>query len=72
MFVLLVNIINKFHYLKIGLAVLLTFIGLKMLAVNYVDVIGLTTSNSLIIIIAILAVSVAASLIFPERKRGAE
>lgn len=71
MFFLLVNIINKFHYLKIGLAVLLTFIGLKMLAVNYVDIIGLTTANSLIIILAILVVSIAASLIFPK-KRGAE
>jgi len=27
MFFLLVNIIDKFHYLKVGLAVLLTFIG---------------------------------------------
>ena len=34
MFFLLVNIIEKFHYLKIGLSVLLAFIGLKMLAAN--------------------------------------
>ncbi len=68
MFFLLVNIINKFHYLKIGLAVLLAFIGLKMLAANYVDRIGLTTMNSLLIILGILVVSVAASLVFPKRK----
>ena len=68
MFFLLVNIIDKFHYLKTGLAVLLTFIGLKMLAANYVDAIGLTTTNSLLIILGILVISVAASLIFPKKE----
>jgi len=68
MFFLLVNIIDKFHYLKIGLAALLTFIGLKMLAANYVDRIGLTTVNSLFIILGILGISVGASLLFPKKK----
>jgi tellurite resistance protein TerC len=66
MFFLLVNIIDKFHYLKIGLAALLAFIGLKMLGANYADRIGLTTGNSLLIILAILVVSIGASLIFPK------
>src|SRR6202000_2259174 len=56
MFFLLVNIIENFHYLKIGLSILLAFIGLKMLGANYVDQIGLTTGNSLLIILGILAV----------------
>jgi len=68
MFFLLVNIIDKFHYLKIGLSVLLSFIGLKMLAADYVDRIGLTTGNSLLIILAILVISVVASLAFPKKK----
>jgi tellurite resistance protein TerC len=68
MFFLLVNIIEKFHYLKVGLAVLLAFIGLKMLGANYVDKIGLTTGNSLLIILAILVISVVASLVFPKKK----
>ncbi|SHN20805.1 TerC/Alx family metal homeostasis membrane protein [Mucilaginibacter sp. OK098] len=68
MFFLLVNIIDKFHYLKVGLAVLLAFIGLKMLAANYVDRIGLTTGRSLLIILAILVISVVASLVFPKKK----
>jgi tellurite resistance protein TerC len=67
MFFLLVNIINKFHYLKIGLAVLLAFIGLKMLAAEYVDQIGLTTINSLFVILGILVVSIVASLVFPKK-----
>ena len=70
MFFLLVNIIDKFHYLKIGLAALLSFIGLKMLAANYVDRIGLTTGNSLIIILTILIISIGASLAFPQKKEA--
>lgn len=68
MFFLLVNIIEKFHYLKVGLAILLAFIGGKMLAANYVDQIGLTTGNSLIIIMLILIISVVASLLFPKKE----
>lgn len=68
MFFLLVNIIEKFHYLKVGLAILLAFIGLKMLAANYVDQIGLTTGNSLLIILGILTVSIVASLVFPKKE----
>ncbi|MDB4927335.1 TerC family protein [Mucilaginibacter sp.] len=68
MFFLLVNIIDKFHYLKVGLAVLLAFIGLKMLAANYVDEIGLTTGRSLLIIMGILTVSIVASLVFPKKE----
>ncbi|HVW96062.1 MAG TPA: TerC family protein [Mucilaginibacter sp.] len=68
MFFLLVNIIDKFHYLKIGLAFLLAFIGLKMLGAEYAEEIGLTTSVSLLIILGILAVSVVASLLFPKKE----
>src|SRR5882757_3337442 len=68
MFFLLVNIIDKFHYLKTGLAVLLAFIGLKMLAGEYAEEIGLTTLNSLLVILAILVISVVTSLAFPKKK----
>jgi len=67
MFFLLVNIIHKFHYLKTGLAFLLTFIGLKMLAHDYLKEWGFTTEHSLIIIISILALSIVASLLFPKK-----
>ena len=71
MFFLLVNIIEKFHYLKVGLAFLLAFIGAKMLAAEYADRIGLTTGNSLLIILLILMISIAASLIFPKKETAA-
>jgi len=67
MFFLLVNIIHKFHYLKTGLAFLLTFIGVKMLAHSYLEKWGFTTEHSLIVILSILVISVVASLIFPKK-----
>jgi len=68
MFFLLVNIIHKFHYLKVGLAFLLIFIGAKMLLHGQLEAIGFKTIHSLIIIISILAISVIASLIFPKKE----
>ncbi|GAA4320938.1 TerC family protein [Mucilaginibacter gynuensis] len=68
MFFLLVNIIEKFHYLKVGLSALLVFIGLKMLGGHYAEQWGFTTMHSLIVIVGILTVSVAASLAFPKAK----
>ncbi|RZL28466.1 MAG: TerC/Alx family metal homeostasis membrane protein, partial [Pedobacter sp.] len=67
MFFLLVNIIHKFHYLKTGLAFLLTFIGVKMLAHSYLEAWGFTTEHSLLVIVFILAASIVASLIFPKK-----
>ena len=65
LFFLLMNIIEKFRYLKIGLAVLLVFIGLKMLIHDYFEI---TTTRSLIIILSILAVSILASVMIPVRE----
>lgn len=67
MFFLLVNIIDKFHYLKIGLAFLLFFIGVKMLIHGWLEQIGFTTMHSLLIILATLVISVVASLMFPQK-----
>ncbi|KGE15352.1 TerC family protein [Sphingobacterium deserti] len=68
MFFLLVNIIHKFHYLKVGLAFLLIFIGAKMLLHSWLESFGFETIHSLIIIVSILVISVVASLIFPKKE----
>lgn len=68
MFFLLVNIIHKFHYLKVGLAFLLIFIGAKMLLHSWLKEFGFTTAHSLIIIVSILVISVVASLMFPRKE----
>lgn len=68
MFFLLAGIVSKFRFLKIGLAALLTFIGLKMIFHHYLDDLGFTTSHSLIVIVSILFLSIVMSLIFPENE----
>ena len=69
MFFFLANIMHLFHYLKVGLAVLLIFIGTKMLAHSFLKQIGFQTQYSLYIILGILLISVLASLVFPAKKK---
>ncbi len=66
LFFVLNSVVDKFAYLKVGLAVLLVFIGAKMLlhGIFHVDI---STTASLLAIVGILAASVAASLIFPPK-----
>jgi tellurite resistance protein TerC len=60
LFFLVMDIMNRFHYLKLGLAALLTFVGVKMLLH---DVFKISTNYSLMAIVAILAVSMIASTV---------
>ncbi len=68
LFFMVVNIIDLFRFLKTGLAFLLVFIGIKMLAHHWLKEVGFTTAHSLYIIVGILSVSIIASLLFPEKK----
>lgn len=68
MFFFLSSIMDQFRFLKVGLAVLLTFIGAKMLAEHWLAEIGFKPVYSLYIIIAILGISVLASWLIPEKK----
>jgi tellurite resistance protein TerC len=70
MFFFLSNIMHLFHYLKTGLAFLLTFIGIKMIIPHeYLKLIGYKTHYSLYIILAILIISVLASVVFPAKHK---
>jgi tellurite resistance protein TerC len=60
LYFLLAGVINKFVYLKIGLAIVLIFVGAKMLIMDFYK---LPIAASLGIIAGILIVSVVASLI---------
>ena len=68
MFFFLSNVMHLFHYLKTGLAFLLTFIGIKMIAHEWFKIIGFKNEYSLYIILAILTISVLASILFPQTK----
>ena len=69
MFFFLANIIDMFAYLKYGLGILLTFIGVKMLAHNWLHDIGFTNTHSLLTILGILVISIVASLIWPPKTK---
>lgn len=69
MFFLLAGVLDKFRFLKVGLSALLTFIGLKMLLHHYLEQWGFGTSQSLLVIVSILSISIFASLMFPEKKK---
>jgi tellurite resistance protein TerC len=62
LYFLLAAVVDRFHLLKYGLAVILTFVGFKMLSEHYLEIgIGL----SLAVILGVLALSIIASLIWP-------
>jgi tellurite resistance protein TerC len=63
LYFLLADVIDRFHYLKVGLSVVLVFVGLKMLAV---DLYKVPIGVSLGIIVFVLGVSMAASWWWPR------
>jgi TerC family integral membrane protein len=64
MYFLLAGVVEKFQYLRMGLAIVLTFIGTKMLVVAFG--IHIPIWASLIFVGSVLLSSVAASLIWPK------
>jgi tellurite resistance protein TerC len=62
LYFVLAGVIDKFYYLKMGLAVILTFVGVKM---TLVDIYKIPTPASLGVIATVLAVAVIASLSVP-------
>lgn len=66
MFFMLEIIMDKFAYLRIGLSVLLTFIGVKMFLPYFGIEVGIVPS--LVVILSILTLSVLLSVLFPPKK----
>lgn len=65
LYFLLAGMIERFHYLEKGLAVVLMMVGVKMLVS---PVFHIPTVYSLLAIFLVLAVSVVASLVFPKEQ----
>jgi tellurite resistance protein TerC len=65
LYFLLAGVIHKFQFLKLGLAVVLTFVGVKMLLGSIYEI---PIFVSLLVIAVILALSIVASLAFPRDK----
>jgi tellurite resistance protein TerC len=68
LFFVVAHVITMMRFLKHGLSVLLTFIGIKMLLHIQLEEWGFTTVHSLIVIIGILSISILASLIWPVKR----
>jgi tellurite resistance protein TerC len=62
LYFLLASVIERFHLLKYGLAIILTFVGVKMLIEHWVHIPILL---SLAVILGVLAIAIVASLIWP-------
>jgi tellurite resistance protein TerC len=67
MYFLLAAVIERFYLLKYGLAIILSFIGVKMLGEKWFHIDILI---SLSVVIGTLAAAIAASLVWPEREKG--
>jgi tellurite resistance protein TerC len=69
MYFLLADLMHRFIYLKIGLALVLVWVGIKM---GLHDIWKVPTSLSLTVIIAILTVSIVASFVASKNNPAAK
>jgi tellurite resistance protein TerC len=67
LFFLVNDVMNRFRFLKLGLAFLLAYVGVKMI-LQEANLVHVPTKMSLGIIIGILSVFVILSMVFPEKK----
>lgn len=64
LYFLLAGVVDKFHYLKLGLSAVLVFVGVKMVLT---DIYKIPIGLSLIVIASILSISIVASLVRARR-----
>ncbi|MDR3049325.1 MAG: TerC/Alx family metal homeostasis membrane protein [Elusimicrobiota bacterium] len=66
LYFMLAGLADKFRHLKIGVAVILFFVGVKMLISHYVHI---SSILSLLIILTIIIISIAASLAYNDKNK---
>jgi tellurite resistance protein TerC len=69
LYFLLANLVDRFIYLKTGLAIILGFVGIKMIVADYFPV---PTPISLAVIVFILAATITISMIVTHNRTAAE
>jgi tellurite resistance protein TerC len=67
LYFVLKTMMDAFRFLKVGLGLVLVFVGAKMCAEKWVHV---PAEISLLVVVALLGASVAASLLWPEKPGG--
>ena len=60
----LAGMIEIFHFLNYGLAIILAFIGAKMIASEFINI---PIVVALGVVLGVLAISILASLVFPKK-----
>ncbi|MBN1204423.1 MAG: TerC family protein [Myxococcaceae bacterium] len=70
LFFVVASLMDKFHFLKVGLSGILGFVGVKML-ITYFNI-HVPIAISLLVIAGILAASIVASLIWPKAPEALE
>lgn len=68
LFFMLDSVMNKFWLLKVGLGILLIFVGAKMLLNTLLDI-EIDTVASMLTIVGIIFVSIFVSLLFPRKEK---
>ena len=63
LYFLLASVIGTFRFLQIGLSIVLVFVGVKMLIVDWYKI---PIGSSLVVVVGVLVFSVIASLLLPE------
>ena len=66
LFFLLVRVVEKFYLLKVGVSLLLVFVGMKLIAHEWLHHIGYKPVLSLYVILSILTLSIVLSILFPK------
>ena len=65
LYFLLAGVVEKFHYLKIGLAVVLMFVGVKMLSEGYIhERFGVGKETVILVSLGFVFVVLASSVVF--------
>src|ERR1700682_5044647 len=67
MYFLLAGVLTRLRFLTVGLSFVLSFIGLKMIAHNWIDI---PEYISLIIVVGILLLALIASLVYPANPKA--
>ena len=67
LYFLLAAVVDRFYLLKYGIALILTFVGVKMLGEQWFHV---GVLPSLAVIVGVLVLSIATSLLWPQREKG--
>jgi len=68
LFFLVANLVNKFRFLKPGIAILLIFVGIKLLIHEKMKGWGFQPEYSLYVIGTVMVLSIVLSIIFPKKE----